>query len=56
VIRDRHSIEVRMEAYNALNHPTFWSGDQSINSTTFGVISSMFYNPRVMQFGAHYRF
>jgi hypothetical protein len=55
-ISDRHSLDVRMEAYNALNHPTFWSGDQNINSTTFGVISSMFYNPRVLQFGAHYRF
>ena len=55
-ITDRHSIEVRMEAYNALNHATFWSGDQNINATTFGVVSSMFYNPRVLQFGAHYRF
>ena len=32
-----------MDAFNALNHATFWSGDQNINSTTFGVISSMFY-------------
>ncbi len=32
-----------MDAINALNHATFWSGDQNINSTTFGVIGSMFY-------------
>jgi hypothetical protein len=55
-IADRQSLDIRMEAYNALNHATFWVGDQSINSTTFGVISSMFYNPRILQFGAHYRF
>ena len=55
-INDRQSIDIRMEAYNALNHATFWSGDQNINATTFGVISSMFYSPRILQFGAHYRF
>jgi hypothetical protein len=55
-IADRHSIDIRMEAYNALNHPTFWAGDQNVNSTVFGEMSSMFYNPRVLQFGAHYRF
>jgi len=50
------SIELRMDAINAMNHATFYSGDQNINTTTFGVISSMFYNPRVLQFGLHYRF
>ncbi len=25
-----------MDAINALNHATFWSGDQNINATTFG--------------------
>jgi len=55
-INDRHAVEVRMEAYNVLNHSTFWVGDQNINTTTFGVISSMFYSPRILQFGAHYRF
>jgi len=45
-----------MDAFNALNHPTFWSGDQDINATTFGVVSSMFYTPRIVQFGLHYTF
>ena len=45
-----------MDAINALNHATFWSGDQNINYTTFGVMSYMFYLPRVMQFGVHYTF
>ena len=55
-INDRHSVELRMEAFNALNHPTFWVGDQNINSTTFGVISSSFFGSRVVQFGLTYAF
>jgi hypothetical protein len=45
-----------MDAFNALNHPTFWSGDQNINTTTFGVVSSMSTTPRIVQFGLHYTF
>jgi Carboxypeptidase regulatory-like domain len=55
-INEHQSLEFRADAFNALNHATFWVGDQNINSTTFGVISSMFYSPRIMQFGLHYRF
>ena len=55
-IRERQSLEIRMEGVNVLNHPSFYIGDQNINSTTFGVIGSMFNSPRVMQFGARYQF
>jgi hypothetical protein len=55
-ITERLSLDIRADAYNTLNHATFWSGDQLINSTTFGLMSSMFYNPRVMQFGALLKF
>jgi hypothetical protein len=55
-ITEKHTIEIRMDAFNALNHPTFWAGDQNINSTNFGLMSSMFFNPRVAQFSVHYRF
>ena len=55
-IRERHSLEIRMEGVNVLNHPTFYIGDQNINSTTFGVVGSMFNSPRVMQFGVRYQF
>ena len=55
-IKDKHSLEIRMEGVNVLNHPTFYVGDQNINSTTFGVIGSAFNSPRVMQFGARYQF
>jgi hypothetical protein len=55
-ITERQSVEVRMEGVNVLNHPSFYVGDQNINSTTFGVIGSMFNSPRVMQFGLRYQF
>jgi hypothetical protein len=55
-ITETKKVELLMDAFNALNHPTFWSGDQNINTTTFGVVSSMFFNPRIVQFGLHYTF
>lgn len=63
-IREHQHVELRIEAFNALNHATFWSGDQYINSTVpgqdtyypFGVISSVFYPARVVQFGLTYKF
>jgi trimeric autotransporter adhesin len=55
-ITERQSLELRMEGVNVLNHPSFYAGDQNINSNTFGVITSTFNPPRVMQFAASYRF
>jgi len=55
-IKEKHTLELRMDAFNALNHPTFWAGDQDINTNYFGLMSSMFFNPRVAQFSLHYRF
>ena len=55
-IHENHNLEIRIEAFNALNHATFYSGDQNINSTTFGYVASSFYSPRIVQFGAYYRF
>jgi hypothetical protein len=55
-LTERQSLEIRMEGVNVLNHPTFWVGDQNINSNTFGAIASMLNSPRVMQFGMRYMF
>ncbi|HEY1337689.1 MAG TPA: TonB-dependent receptor [Bryobacteraceae bacterium] len=55
-ITERQKVELRMDAYNMLNHPTFWSGDQNINSTQFGTVTSMFFVPRILQFGLRYHF
>ena len=55
-ITEAKKIEVAMDALNALNHATFWAGDQNINDTYFGVLGYTFYAPRVVQFGVHYTF
>jgi len=54
-IREQQRLELRMDAFNLPNHPSFYAGDQNINSTTFGVIPAT-YGSRLVQFGAHYRF
>ncbi|MCL6505876.1 MAG: TonB-dependent receptor, partial [Bryobacteraceae bacterium] len=55
-ITERHSLEIRMESTNIFNHPTWFVGDQDIDSTTFGRITSTFFGRRLIQFGAYYRF
>jgi hypothetical protein len=66
-IKERHSLDVGADLINWMNHPTFYifpaTGgdygsvtDYNINSPTFGQISSMNYNPRIIQLSAYYRF
>ena len=55
-IGERHSLEFRMTATNAMNHPTFFVGDQTITSNTFGKVTSTFFGRRVVQFELYYRF
>jgi hypothetical protein len=55
-LTERQSVELRMEGVNVLNHPSFYVGDQNINSTNFGVIGSMFNSPRLLQFAARCQF
>lgn len=60
-ITDRQSLEFRADAYNLFNHPNFFVGDQNVNSSTFGQITSMNFtnygvSTRKMQFGLFYRF
>jgi hypothetical protein len=56
-INERHSIQLRMDASNFLNHPSFaFTGDQTVTSTTFGKITGTFANRRQIQFALSYRF
>jgi len=55
-IRERQSVDIRMDASNIFNHPTFYLGDQTITSTNFGRITSTFFGRRLIQFGMYYRF
>jgi len=57
---ERHTLELRVDALNLFNHPTFQIGDQNINSTTFGKITStgtaLSATRRLVQIGLTYRF
>jgi hypothetical protein len=58
-ITERNTIEFRMEVGNVFNHPNFTVGDQNINSSTFGQVTSNFSTTaprREVQFGLYYRF
>jgi len=54
-VREGQSLTLRMDAFNAPNHPNFWTGDQDINTPYFGVVAASF-SSRVMQFGLRYKF
>jgi len=54
-LTERQTVELRMDAFNAPNHPSFWAGDQNINANTFGVVAATF-GYRQVQFALHYRF
>ena len=54
-LTERQTVELRMDAFNAPNHPSFWAGDQNINANTFGVVAATF-GYRVAQFELHHRF
>lgn len=55
-ITEKHSIELRLESTNVFNHPTFYFGDNDINSASFGRVNSAQTNPRRIQLGLYYRF
>jgi hypothetical protein len=53
---DRHRIEVKGEAFNLTNTPSFFRGDMDINSTTFGRLTSVNVGARVVQLSLRYEF
>jgi hypothetical protein len=55
-ITERQSLQVRMDSFNIFNHSTWYVGDQSVTSTTFGKVTSDFYGNRLIQFGLYYKF
>jgi hypothetical protein len=53
---EKCSLQVRIEFYNALNHPQFANPDTNFTSPTFGVISSTAVNARVGQLALKFAF
>jgi hypothetical protein len=50
------NVQFRAEFYNAFNHPNFSNPGATVNSTSFGQITSMSVAPRLVQFGLKYVF
>ena len=50
------NLQFRAEFYNAFNHPNFSNPGTTVNSTSFGQITSMSVAPRLVQFGLKYVF
>jgi hypothetical protein len=60
-IQERKSIQVRIEAYNALNHANFMLPNNQFNGSTAGLITSVVATggrggPRVFQGGMKFSF
>jgi len=55
-LTERFKLTFRTDAFNILNHPTFFIGDQNINSTTFGQSTTMLSTPRILQMSLRLKF
>ena len=53
---DRYRVEIKGEAFNLTNTPSFFRGDMDINSTTFGRLTSVNVGSRVVQLSARFDF
>ncbi|MGA9717988.1 MAG: TonB-dependent receptor, partial [Acidobacteriaceae bacterium] len=57
-VRERLSLQLRADAFNALNHPNFANPGVSLTSTNFGQVTGTAsgYAPRVLEFAATVEF
>jgi len=55
-ISENKSAELRMDSTNFFNHTTWYVGDQTLTSTTFGKITSQYYGNRLIQFALYFKF
>jgi len=50
-------LQLRMEAFNVLNKQVpFYGADLSVNSDSFGRVTTIYNTPRIIQFGARFDF
>jgi hypothetical protein len=54
--QERYTVDFRADFFNLTNTPSFFVGDQSINSVNFGRITSTASGRRVVQLGLYLRF
>jgi hypothetical protein len=53
---NRYALEFKGEAFNLFNQPSFFRGDMDINSATFGRLTSVNVDPRILQLSARFDF
>jgi hypothetical protein len=56
LVTERMNFELRCEAYNVLNHPTFSPPNTTATNAGFGLITSQANRPRTLQLGARFVF
>jgi hypothetical protein len=54
--KEGSSVQLRADFFNALNHPNFAGPNNAASSSTFGDITAMSTNPRVIQFALRFSF
>ena len=55
-ITEHKSVQIRMDSTNFFNHSTWYVGDQTLTTTTFGKITSRYYGNRLIQFAMYLKF
>ena len=55
-LTETKSLELRVLSTNALNHTTWFVGDQNLTSSTFGKITSTFYGRQLVQLELRFKF
>jgi hypothetical protein len=55
-LNERFKLTFRTEAFNVLNHPVFFIGDQDINSQQFGQSTHTVSSPRILQMSLRIKF
>jgi len=53
---ERYVVQIRLEAFNAFNHPVLGGPDRNVEDSTFGVIQSYSNAQRRLQFAAKFSF
>jgi hypothetical protein len=55
-IRGMMALQVRMDAFNSLNHPTFANPSTALTSSSFGQVTAITGAPRTLQFAGTFSF
>ncbi|CAN5578333.1 hypothetical protein BH18ACI1_BH18ACI1_05550 [soil metagenome] len=54
--RENTNLEFRWEVFNALNRANFGLPNRTVNSSSFGTITTLQGDPRIMQFAVRFNF